>query len=46
MGLKDEANLTNYYASQESHYFVDELKNLACGQGERVIYFYSAGGEG
>lgn len=45
VSLKDEATFANYYAGKNQH-LVEELKKSARGLGERVIYFYGAGGEG
>lgn len=45
VGLKDEATFINYYAGNNS-LLVNELKKTARGQGEHVIYFCGAGGEG
>lgn len=45
VGLKDEATFTNFFAGSNQH-LVEELKNTARGEGERVVYFYGVGGEG
>jgi DnaA family protein len=45
VGLKDEATFVNYYPGKNQQ-LRNELKKTACGQGERVIYFCSSGGEG
>ncbi len=45
VGLKDEATFINYYEGNNK-LLVQELKKMACGQGERVIYFCGSGGEG
>lgn len=45
VGLKDEATFVNYYVGKNS-LLVEELKKMAVGHGERVIYFCGSGGEG
>lgn len=45
VGLKDEATFANYYAGKNA-LLIEELKKSAQGIGERVIYFYGAGGQG
>jgi len=45
VGLKDEATFANYFMGQNSLLW-QELKKSAHGAGERVIYFYGAGGQG
>lgn len=45
VGLKDEATFANYFSGQNS-LLIQELKKSAHGAGERVIYFYGAGGQG
>lgn len=45
VGLKDEATFANFYPAS-NHLLVEVLKKAARGYGERVIYFYGAGGDG
>lgn len=45
VGLKDEATFANYFAGSNTQ-LLKELEKSALGQGERVIYFYGAGGQG
>lgn len=45
VGLKDEATFANYYAGKNA-LLIEELKKSSRGIGERVIYFYGAGGQG
>lgn len=45
VGWKDEATFANYFAGKNS-LLVQELKKSAQGGGERVIFFYGAGGQG
>lgn len=45
VSLKDDATFANFYAGKNQQ-LVTELKKLVSGQGERMIYFYGAGGEG
>lgn len=45
VGLRDEANFANFYEGQNGS-LIQELKKTARGQGERVIYFCGAGGQG
>lgn len=45
VGLKDEATFANYYAGQNGP-LIQELKKIAKGQGEKVIYFCGTGGQG
>lgn len=45
VGLKDEATFANYFAGKNTQ-LISELKKSAHGLGERVIFFYGAGGQG
>lgn len=45
VGLKDEATFANFFAGKNQQ-LVTEIKKSAGGHGERVIYFYGAGGDG
>lgn len=45
VGLKDEATFSNFYPGKNTH-LITALKNTAEGHGERVIYFFGAGGQG
>jgi len=45
VGLKDDATFINYYPGNNQQ-LVGELRKSARGEGERVIYFCSSGGEG
>lgn len=45
VGLKDEATFANYFSGNNA-LLIEELKKAALGEGERVIYFFGAGGEG
>jgi DnaA family protein len=45
VGLKDEATFANFYPGNNAQ-LVTTLKNAANGIGEKVIYFYGAGGQG
>lgn len=45
VGLKDDATFINYFAGN-NHQLIQELQKSASGAGERVIYFYGAGGQG
>jgi DnaA family protein len=45
VGLKDEATFANYYPGG-NQLLVEELKKVACGSGEKIIYFCGSGGEG
>ena len=45
VGLKDQATFATYLAGKNS-LLVEELKKMAYGEGERMIYFYGAGAQG
>ena len=45
VGLKDETTFANYFAGPNA-LLLQELQKTACGEGERVIYFYGSGGQG
>lgn len=45
VGLKDEATFSNYFLGKNTQ-LVIALKNMAQGEGERIIYFYGTGGQG
>lgn len=45
VGLKDSATFANYIAGNNSQ-LLQELEKTAQGCGERIIYFYGAGGQG
>jgi DnaA family protein len=45
VGLKDEATFLNFFAGKNTQ-LITALKNTVHGHGERVIYFYGAGGQG
>ncbi len=45
VGLKDEATFANYFAGNNT-LLLQELAKTASGEGERVIYFFGAGGQG
>lgn len=45
VSLKDESTFENFY-SGNNHLLTEVLKNAARGRGERIIYFYSSGGDG
>ncbi|MDR3492350.1 MAG: DnaA regulatory inactivator Hda [Gammaproteobacteria bacterium] len=45
VGLKDEATFANYYPGKNGP-LIQELKKVAEGNGERVIYFCGSGGQG
>lgn len=45
VGLKDEATFSNFFLGKNAQ-LVTTLKNTIEGNGERIIYFYGAGGQG
>ncbi len=45
VGLKDEATFSNFFLGKNVQ-LVTALKNTVLHEGERVIYFYGAGGQG
>jgi DnaA family protein len=45
VGLKDEATFSNFFLGKNTQ-LVTALKNIARGEGERIIYFYGSGGQG
>jgi DnaA family protein len=45
VGLKDEATFANFYPGNNAQ-LVTALKNAAQGNGEKIIYFYGAFGQG
>src|SRR3990167_3382046 len=45
VSIKEEATFANFYPGKNVE-LITALKNTASGQGERVIYMYSAGGQG
>jgi DnaA-homolog protein len=45
VGLKDEATFGNFYAGKNQQ-LVNELKQTASNQGERILYFWGSHGEG
>lgn len=45
VSLKDEATFENYFTGR-NQLLIDQLRRTIEGTGERVIYFYSHGGEG
>lgn len=45
VSLKDEATFANYYTGQNGP-LIQELKKIASGSGERIVYFCGTGGEG
>ncbi|OAI48854.1 hypothetical protein AYO45_00845 [Gammaproteobacteria bacterium SCGC AG-212-F23] len=45
VGLKDDATFANYFAGNNQQ-LMTALKKASVGHGERLLYFYGAGGQG